>query len=206
MAKKQKKIRKIVDEFKKFITRGNVVDLAVGVVIGGAFTAIVNALSNNIFKPLVSFALASILGKDGLSGAVTTLGEITYLEDGETIDLANTIHINWGTFISAILNFFIVAIVLFIVIKVMNSVRENSEKIVKTSQERVRERKLAKLMKKNEHLRAKGKPEIAIPKELLPPQEEVVETPPPAPAPAPVDSQVELLKEIRDLLTISREK
>lgn len=202
MAKKPGKIKQIFGEFKKFITRGNVVDLAVGVIVGGAFTGIVNALSNNILKPLINWVLSLILGDKGLSGAITPLGKITYLEDGVTIDLANTIHIDWGAFISAILNFFIVAIVLFAIVKVINGVRESSEKLTTTTKDKARERKLAKLLKKNEKLKAKGKPVKPIPEDLLPPVPPVEE----APAPAPVDPQVELLKEIRDLLKTNKEK
>ena len=62
-------------EFKKFITRGNVMDMAVGVIVGGAFTAIVNGLSNFILKPLINYLLALILGKDTLAGIHTMLLE-----------------------------------------------------------------------------------------------------------------------------------
>ena len=103
-------MKKFFGEFKKFITRGNVLDMAVGVIVGGAFTAIVNGLSNNILKPLINFLLAKILGKDALTEVYTFLGDKVYLEDG-TIDLANCIYIDWGAFINAIINFLIVAIV-----------------------------------------------------------------------------------------------
>ena len=57
MEKKIKGIKKFFEEFKKFITRGNVLDMAVGVIVGGAFTSIVNGLSNNILKPLINWCL-----------------------------------------------------------------------------------------------------------------------------------------------------
>ena len=166
-------MKKIFAEFKKFITRGNVVDLAVGVIIGGAFTGIVNGLSNYILKPLINWVLALCIGKDGLSGAITMLSP-AYLTDASgnlttDYDLANSIYIDWGSFISAIINFFIIAVVLFAIVKTLNTVKETSEKATLTAQERTRERKLAKLIKKNEKLKKKGKPEIAIPAELLPP-------------------------------------
>lgn len=193
-------MKKIFAEFKKFITRGNVVDLAVGVIIGGAFTGIVNGLSNYILKPLINWVLALCIGKDGLSGAITMLSP-AYLTDGSgnlstEYDLANSIYIDWGSFISAIINFFIIAVVLFAIVKTLNTVKETSEKATLTAQERTRERKLAKLIKKNEKLKKKGKPEIAIPAELLPPVPEEE----PEPEPEPVDPTVELLTEIRDLL------
>jgi large conductance mechanosensitive channel len=59
-------MRKFFGEFKKFITRGNVLDMAVGVIVGGAFTAIVNGMSNFILKPLINWLLALILGENSL--------------------------------------------------------------------------------------------------------------------------------------------
>ena len=149
-------MKKIFAEFKKFITRGNVVDLAVGVIIGGAFTGIVNGLSNYILKPLINWVLALCIGKDGLSGAITMLSP-AYLTDGSgnlstEYDLAKSIYIDWGSFISAIINFFIIAVVLFAIVKTLNTVKETSEKATLTAQERTRERKLAKLIKKNEQV------------------------------------------------------
>ena len=61
--KKEGKIKKFFGEFKKFITRGNVLDMAVGVIVGGAFTAIVNGLSNFILKPLINWLIAGLIGK-----------------------------------------------------------------------------------------------------------------------------------------------
>lgn len=115
-------------EFKKFITRGNVLDMSVGVIVGGAFTGIVNGLSNNILKPLINWILAIALGEKGLSGAVTILSP-AYGEDGVTIDLAKSIYIDWGAFISAIINFLIVAFVLFTIVRIINRVKDKNEKI-----------------------------------------------------------------------------
>ena len=129
MEKKVKGLKKFFSEFKTFITRGNVLDMAVGVIIGGAFTGIVNGLSNFVLKPIINFLLALILGKDGLSGAVTFLGDPAYLEDG-TIDLANSIYIDWGSFISAIINFLIVAFVLFMIIRTMNQIATAKERMI----------------------------------------------------------------------------
>ncbi|MBR2442364.1 MAG: large conductance mechanosensitive channel protein MscL [Clostridia bacterium] len=129
MEKRVRGIKKFFGEFKKFITRGNVLDMAVGVIIGGAFTGIVNGLSNFVLKPIINFLLALILGKDGLSGAVTFLGNPAYLEDG-TIDLANSIYIDWGSFISAIINFLIVAFVLFMIIRTMNQIATARERMI----------------------------------------------------------------------------
>ena len=125
-------MKNFIAEFKKFITRGNVVDLAVGVIVGGAFTAIVNGLSNFILKPLVNYALALIIGKDTLSEIVTMLLP-AYTPDeagAQVLDLANSIYIDWGSFINAILNFFIIAFVLFCIVRVINRVRDNQKDLV----------------------------------------------------------------------------
>ena len=130
MKQKVGKIKKFFEEFKTFITRGNVLDMAVGVIVGGAFTGIVNGLSNFILKPVINWLLALALGGGALEKAVTILGEPAYLEDGVTIDLANSIYIDWGSFISAIINFLIVAFVLFLVIRTMNRIAKAHERML----------------------------------------------------------------------------
>ena len=135
--KKLKGIKKFFDEFKKFITRGNVLDMSVGVIVGGAFTGIVNGLSNNVLKPLINWLLAVILGRDGLSGAITMLSP-SYKDvldaSGKVIatelDLAASIYIDWGAFISAIINFFIIAFVLFSIVRVINNVALARERAI----------------------------------------------------------------------------
>ena len=129
--KKEKKpnpIKKFFEEFKKFITRGNVLDMAVGVIVGGAFTAIVNGVSNYVLKPLINWVLALITKGEGLAGAVTFLSKVK-LEDG-TIDMANSLYLDWGALIITIINFFVTAFVLFLIVKVINSVAENNKKLV----------------------------------------------------------------------------
>ena len=125
MAKKEKG-KGFFAEFKKFITRGNVLDMAVGVIIGGAFTAIVNAVSNNILKPIINWVLAKLLGSDGLEGAVTFLSKVWTTDEAgnKIVDLANSIYIDWGAFISAVINFFLIALVLFLIIRTMNRVAD----------------------------------------------------------------------------------
>ncbi len=121
-------MKKFFGEFKTFITRGNVLDMAVGVIVGGAFTAIVNALSNNILKPLINALLRVLLGADSLSEVYTFLFKKTDETTG-LVDLANSIYIDWGAFINAIINFLIIAFVLFLIVKTINKVKENNEKI-----------------------------------------------------------------------------
>lgn len=119
-------MKKFFEEFKTFITRGNVMDMAVGMIIGSAFTAIVTALSNGILKPIINWVLALCLGSAGLEGAVTMLSA-AYLEDG-SIDLANSIYIDWGALISAIINFLLIAFVLFLIVKTFNNVKDVAKK------------------------------------------------------------------------------
>ncbi|MBO5866619.1 MAG: large conductance mechanosensitive channel protein MscL [Clostridia bacterium] len=112
-------MKKFFQEFKTFITRGNVLDMSVGVIVGGAFTAIVNGLTNFILKPIINWLLALILGTDGLEGAVTMLSP-AYDATG-ALDLANSIYIDWGAFISAIINFILTALVLFTIVRAINA-------------------------------------------------------------------------------------
>ena len=94
-------MKKFMEEFKKFISRGNVMDMAVGIIIGGAFTAIVTSLVNDIINPV----LGVFGGKD--------LSQLS-------IPLKGDVAINYGNFIASIINFLIMALVIFVIIKVMN--------------------------------------------------------------------------------------
>ena len=133
MAKEKKKgaIKKFFEEFKVFITRGNVLDMAVGVIVGGAFTAIVNGLSNSILRPIINWLISLIVGTEGLSGAITMLSPATMVNEAgeEVLDLANSIYIDWGAFISAIINFLLIAFVLFSIVKMINRISETNEKL-----------------------------------------------------------------------------
>ncbi len=109
-------MKKFFQDFKKFISKGNVIDLAVGVIIGNAFSAIVTALTNKIIMPLINWVLSFGGAEEGLASAFTFLKKATNA-DG-SIDLSNSIYIDWGSFITAVLNFFIIALTLFIILKV----------------------------------------------------------------------------------------
>ena len=133
-------------EFKEFITRGNILDMAVGIIVGGAFTAIVNALCNNILKPIVNWILALILGTDSLSEVYTFL-TTAYTTDetgAQVIDLANSIYIDWGTCINAIINFLLTAIVLFLIIKAVMRVSKMRAEAKKAIEEAAEKRKAEK--------------------------------------------------------------
>lgn len=122
---------KFFKEFKEFISRGNVVDMAVGVIIGGAFSAIVTALTNKILMPLINWVLFLITGGKGMDNIYTYLHEeFTVNELGEQIhDLTNSIYIDWGAFITAIINFLLIALVLFIIIKAINKAHQHAEEL-----------------------------------------------------------------------------
>ena len=139
-------MKKFFGEFKKFITRGNVVDMAVGVIVGSSFTAIVNALSNNILKPLINYLLALALGTGALEDAYTFLGEPVYV-DG-VIDLTQSIYIDWGAFINAIINFFLVAFVLFVIVKVINGIRDGHKKLAEEIRDDIPTKEEKREMKK----------------------------------------------------------
>jgi len=124
-------MKKYFQEFKKFITRGNVVDLAVGVIVGGAFTAIVTSLTNNIIRPLINWVIALIGGKEGLESVYTFLSKSYKIDEtgARVIDIANSIYIDWGLFITAVIDFFIIAFVVFSLVKAINASREKFEEL-----------------------------------------------------------------------------
>lgn len=127
MEKKENGFKRFFGEFKKFITRGNVLDMAVGVIVGGAFTAIINALSNNILKPLIDWLLAAIMGGDSLSDIYTILKPVK--DAAGVLDLSQSIYIDWGAFINAIINFLLIAFVLFCIVRTINKVSEAQGKL-----------------------------------------------------------------------------
>ena len=129
-------MKKFFGEFKKFITRGNVLDMSVGVIVGGAFTAIVNGLSNFILKPVINWLLAIIFGSNSLDGILTFLKKAYVLDAAGTptsvVDLANSIYIDWGAFINAIINFLLIALVLFTIVRIINNMKEGNSKFKDT--------------------------------------------------------------------------
>ena len=150
-------MKKFLEEFKKFITRGNVLDLAVGVIVGGAFTAIVNGLTNNIIRPLINWLISVLGGKDGLKSAVTYLSKVwtTDSNGAKVIDMTNSIYIDWGAFIAGIIDFYIIAFTIFTIVKVINISREKFKEfgdlIVKESKKEVRaEKKQARKLAKEQ--------------------------------------------------------
>ena len=106
---------KLVDEFKAFVMRGNVVDMAVGVIIGGAFGKIVTSLVNDIFMPIIGMVLGNV--------------NFTSLEIklGEPVEGAEQAAIRYGMFIQEIVNFLIIALCIFMVIKLINKAKKKKD-------------------------------------------------------------------------------
>jgi large conductance mechanosensitive channel protein len=106
---------KLFDEFKAFVMRGNVVDMAVGVIVGGAFGKIVTSLVNDIFMPIIGM----IIGNVDFSSLEIKLGE--------PVEGAEQAAIRYGAFIQEIVNFLIIALCIFMVIKVINKLQKKKE-------------------------------------------------------------------------------
>ncbi len=106
-------------EFKEFINRGNVMDMAVGIIIGAAFTAIVTSLTDDIIKPLIS---------------LVTAGQGTDIA-GLSIPVPGGGAIDFGAFISAIINFLIIALIVFLLVKGMNKMQDVEKKLVGKDEE-----------------------------------------------------------------------
>lgn len=181
-----KRIKKIWGEFKKFITRGNVLDLAVGVVVGAAFTAIVTSLTNDIIMPLINWAVG-----DGDISSLCTVLDAVYLEDG-TLDLANSLVINWGTFIQAILDFILIALVIFAIVKTINTIRETGNKLNTQAKREKEIRKRAKKLCKEQG--------IAMDEAKKQAEAQLVAEEAPAPEEPSKPTVEELLTDIRNLL------
>jgi large conductance mechanosensitive channel len=103
-------MRSFFEEFKKFIMRGSVVDLAVGIVIGAAFTKIVDSLVKDIFMPII--------------GLITGGFDVS----GQTVTLYGDAKLGWGNFVQAVISFLIVAFCMFMVVKGMNKLKDSKAK------------------------------------------------------------------------------
>ena len=102
-------MKKFLEEFKKFISKGNVMDMAVGIIIGGAFTSIVSSLVNDIINPILG--LFGGMNFDQLSWNIT--GDVT---------------LYYGKFITAVVNFLIMALIVFLLVKIMNKAMSRIQK------------------------------------------------------------------------------
>jgi large conductance mechanosensitive channel len=121
-------MKNFIQEFKKFAVRGNVIDLAIGVIIGSAFNRIVTSLVEDIIMPPLGLVIGGLKFDEYrfiLSPAITdSTGKVTQ----------SAVTINYGNFIQVLLNFLIVALTIFVIIKVINLLRERREAEEKNSQ------------------------------------------------------------------------
>jgi len=113
----------IIKEFGEFIKRGNVVDMAVGVIIGGAFKAIIDSLVKDVIMPVISLATGGI----DFNNWFVALDGGTY-ETLEAAKEAGAATLNYGTFLNVVLNFLIMALVVFVMVKSINTMREKAQK------------------------------------------------------------------------------
>lgn len=181
-------MKKLFKDFKAFITKGNVMDLAVGMIIGSAFTAIVTALVNGILKPLINWIPISDAG----TGLQTVLRPATLDAEGNVLTAA--LVLDWGAVISAIITFLLTAVVLFAIVKIFAKAKD----LANTAKEKA-EAVVEKLEKKD------GEAETA---EVVPeaPVEESAPVVEEAPAPEVAvenlseETPASILAEIRDLL------
>lgn len=118
-------MKKFIEEFKTFAVKGNMMDLAVGIIIGGAFTAIVNSLVNDIINPL----LGVFIGDIDFANLFIALDGNTYATLAEAEELGVSVF-KYGSFISNVINFIIMALVVFILVKIINKLRTAGEKKV----------------------------------------------------------------------------
>ena len=118
-------MKSFMEEFKKFISRGNVMDMAVGVIIGGAFGAITTSLVTNVITPLLA-ALFKSPNPDALNFTLRAADEAAGTE---------AIVLGLGTFVGTIINFLVVALALFLVIKAINTAKDLAEKAKKKEEE-----------------------------------------------------------------------
>ena len=119
----------IMQEFKAFIMRGNVLDMAVGVIIAGAFGKITTSLVNDLLMPLISF----IFGSRDMTALNIIIREAITDADGNVVKEAITL--GFGTFVATIIDFILVALVVFLIVKTFNKARDKAEAKKKAEEE-----------------------------------------------------------------------
>ena len=150
-------MKKFFSDFKAFIAKGNIIDMAIGVVIGGAFKDIVNALVSNIITPLIGL----LLGGSNLSDYKYVLQEeVVELVDGVETVVTPENAILWGAFLQTIIDFLIIALTLFVMIKVAMGVHNKAE----AAKQRLKNQKEEEVAAAEE---APAEPEISSTDKLL---------------------------------------
>ncbi len=128
-------MKNIIKEFKKFISRGNVIDLAVGVLIGSAFSNLVTSLTDNIISPIIG-----MFGKTDFSGMILNIN-IAFIH----------LSLKYGAFLTDVINFIIMAFIVFILVKIMNKIfhKEEKKEIPKKADEVILLEEIRDLLKKD---------------------------------------------------------
>lgn len=127
---------KTLGEFQKFIARGNVMDMAVGIIVGGAFQKIVTSFVNDLIMPIVGLFTGGVNFNDQF--AILNIPEgvdaaqITSLEVAKELGVTT---LNYGSFITTVIDFLIIALTVFFLIRTLNKVKENAEKLKKKEEE-----------------------------------------------------------------------
>lgn len=150
----------ILKEFKAFLTRGNIIDMATGVIVASAFTKIITSLTNDVFMPWVNYLMFYFTkGEKGL--LITVLNDQPYYletvkettnEAGEVVEEIiqslnpACIFINWGTLFEAMINFFLIAAIIFFTVKIIKSMKQKLDYI----NQKIREKQLAEEKAKEE--------------------------------------------------------
>lgn len=134
-----KKVKQFFNDFKAFISQGNVVDMAVGVVIGTAFKAIVSSLVADIVNPCIALITGDVDLKGLKYVLVPEVVEKLDAEGNVLVEAAPEVAITYGVFLQSIIDFLLIAICIFIVLKVMMSTKKKFEELTKKSEEKVEE-------------------------------------------------------------------
>ena len=190
-------MKKFLSEFKAFITRGNILDMAVGVIIGGAFSAVVSAFTNKILMPIINAVLSYITNGAGLYTILfhSELASAEQILEGTAIPgpdgqaYSRLFYIDWSAFIDVVINFFFIALTLFVILKIVMGISKKNAEIKEKAKQRL-------AGKKN----AEGEASEAVeetPAVEEAPAEEVKEP--------EIDPVIALLQEIRDELKSKKE-
>lgn len=133
----QKPVKDFFKEFREFAVKGNVVDLAVGVIIGGAFGKIVSSLVSDIIMPVISVIIGGVNFKDL---AVTIRG--VQIDPGTGLELSKPILITYGAFLQTLFDFTIIALSIFAMVKVINKMKRKQEETAKEAPAKTKEEAL----------------------------------------------------------------
>ena len=125
-------MKKFFEEFKTFIARGNVVDMAVGVVVGGAFGKITTSLVNDIIMPAVSMLMG---GVDFTAWKIVLKEAVTEVVDGAVVETAAEVSIKYGNTIAVIVDFLVIAFSVFCMVKAINAMRAKADAMKKKEEE-----------------------------------------------------------------------